>query len=206
MSLIRNTSFERIILLGDIFDGSHIRRFKKIDWQFLLYLQSLGKSGKEIVWVIGNHDLAAIKNIKKIKDIKFVESYYWQYRGNNYCAIHGHQFDHMAIKNPVIKKFTGNLHSIFASYIRHKKTALFFAKAHTKVRRLSRKIADGAIDYAVKNNINYIFCGHTHMPLSCKVDLADKKQINYFNTGSWIQRPFSYVTIDEGGVKINELA
>ena len=204
MTFLKSISFERIILLGDIFDGVHIRQFKKADWQFLTYLQNLGKSGKEVVWIMGNHDIVEPKNIEKINKIKFVESYFWQYRGKNYCAIHGHQFDRMAIKNSALKKLTGNLHSLFASYMRHKKTALFFAKTHTKIRRLSQKISKGAVDYAAKNNIDYIFCGHTHIPVSRKINLSDKKEINYFNAGSWIQQPFSYVTIDEKGVKINE--
>ena len=203
LDFLKKTFFKKLILLGDVFDGVHIFRFKKVDWELLNYFEKLAKDGKEIVWIKGNHDVVTDKMVAQLKDVKFVESYCWTEFGNLYCAIHGHQFDKMAIKNPAIKKITGKLHSIFAAYMRHKKTARFFERFHTKVRRLSQKISSGAIEYAGKHNIDYIFCAHTHVPVNLSVQVGHKK-INYLNSGSWIHRPFTYITIDEKGPKIGE--
>ena len=205
LAFLKAASFKRLILLGDIFDGIHIYRFKKIDWVLLEYLQKIGKEGKEVVWIKGNHDVIDSKTMAQLQDINFVESYSWQEAGKTYYAIHGHQFDHMAVKNPSIKKVTGAMHSIFAAYMRHKKLASFFDKAHTRARRLSRKISEGAIDYANKNGIDYIFCAHTHIPVCLIAESDNKKPIHYFNSGSWIQEPFSYILIDGQDVKIGNV-
>ena len=204
MDFLKKTPFKRLILLGDIFDGTHLFRFKKADWQLLNFFQKLTKDGKEVIWIKGNHDVVNGKIIPLLKGVEFVESYCWTERGETYCAIHGHQFDKMAIKNPSIKKITSKLHSLFAAYMRHQKTASLLDKFHTSVRRLSKKISEGAIEYAAKNNINYIFCAHTHIPMSLTVELPNKKRVSYFNSGSWIQEPFNYISIDENGVRVGE--
>ena len=203
-AFLNQTTFDRLILLGDIFDGIHLFRFKKDDWDLLNQFQKFIVEGKEIIWIRGNHDVVDDKMVPQLKGVKFLNEFCWENQSKKYCAIHGHQFDHMAVKNPAIKKVTGKLHSIFAAYMRHKKTASVLDKLHSRVRRLSKKISMGALAYAEKNNIDYIFCAHTHMPLDITVELKNGRKINYLNSGSWIQKPFTYISIDNSGPKLEE--
>ena len=202
LSFLKSVPFKRLILLGDIFDGLHIYRFKEVDWLLLDYLQKIGQEGKEVVWIKGNHDVISDKSLAQLNDVKFVDSYSWQESGRVYYAIHGHQFDKMAVKNPYVKKLTGAMHSIFAAYMRHRKLASFFDKMHTRARGLSKKISSGAIDYAKNNGIDYIFCAHTHVPVCLIAESDNKKPIHYFNSGCWIQEPFSYILIDGDTVSL----
>ena len=56
--MLKSASFNRLILLGDIFSDLNFRRLKKEHWQFLGYIRKLSNPKREIevVWVEGNHD------------------------------------------------------------------------------------------------------------------------------------------------------
>src|SRR5512146_3295993 len=58
MRMLKETSFRRLILLGDIFSDLNFGRLTKPHWKFLGYIRKLSnpKRGIEVVWVEGNHD------------------------------------------------------------------------------------------------------------------------------------------------------
>jgi UDP-2,3-diacylglucosamine pyrophosphatase LpxH len=203
---LQNSSFKKLILLGDVFDGTHTHRFKEFDWQLLNYLEEIGKQGKEVIWISGNHDNVEGDDVEQIKNVNFVESYSWQEDHKKYCVIHGHQFDRMAVKNVAVKKITGKFHSLFASYMRNKRMAHIFDRVHTHGRRLSGKILRGAISYAEEKGLDCVICAHTHVPLSLKIKLESGKEIHYLNSGSWIQKPYSYIVVDKNGAELRRYA
>src|SRR2546427_789635 len=57
--MLREHSFRRLILLGDIFADLNFGRLKKEHWRFLGAIRKLSnpKRRVEVVWVEGNHDL-----------------------------------------------------------------------------------------------------------------------------------------------------
>src|SRR5437870_13294733 len=58
LQMLKAVSFNRLILLGDIFSDLNFGRLKKEHWQFLGYIRKLSnpKRQVEVVWVEGNHD------------------------------------------------------------------------------------------------------------------------------------------------------
>src|SRR5438876_10974885 len=58
LQMLKAVSFNRLILLGDIFCDLNFRRLKKEHWQFLGYIRQLSntKRGITVVWVGRNHD------------------------------------------------------------------------------------------------------------------------------------------------------
>jgi len=58
LRMLKQSSFRRLILLGDIFSDLNFGRLKKEHWQFLGYIRKLSnpKRQVEVVWVEGNHD------------------------------------------------------------------------------------------------------------------------------------------------------
>jgi len=58
LRMLKETSFRRLILLGDIFCDLNFRRLTKEHWKFLSYIRKLSnpKRNIEVVWVEGNHD------------------------------------------------------------------------------------------------------------------------------------------------------
>jgi metallophosphoesterase superfamily enzyme len=59
LSMLKENSFRRLILLGDIFADLNFGRLKKEHWQFLGLIRKLSNPKRkiEVVWVEGNHDL-----------------------------------------------------------------------------------------------------------------------------------------------------
>ena len=50
-----------------------------------------------------------------------------------------------------------------------------------------------AKEYAAKNKCDFICCGHTHFAL-------DKG--TYFNSGTWTEKPCSYLTVKDGQIHL----
>ena len=67
MDFLKKASFHRLILLGDIFDGIHIYRFKPTEWELLAYLEKLAEQGKDVIWVKGNHDVVDVEKMPNLK-------------------------------------------------------------------------------------------------------------------------------------------
>src|SRR6202008_5193282 len=57
-SMLKQNSFRRLILLGDIFADLNFGRLKKEHWKFLSAIRKLSnpKRNVEVVWGEGNHD------------------------------------------------------------------------------------------------------------------------------------------------------
>ncbi len=202
LKLLKSLTFKRLILLGDIFDGPHVTKLTLADESLLAYIQVLMEKKIEIVWVRGNHDRIENKILQRFKDIEFVDQYCWFEGVEKYCAMHGHQFDSRSPKRPKLGVMSTYFHSLFASTIRHKATVRTLEKLYTNLRRLSDKIAHGALAYADENGIDYIICAHTHRSIRKSITTSKGKNITYFNTGSWIHIPYSYVMIDEKGAEV----
>jgi UDP-2,3-diacylglucosamine pyrophosphatase LpxH len=59
--------------------------------------------------------------------------------------------------------------------------------------------------YASDLAVDVIVCGHTHKPNHQVFDLKGPagRGVEYFNTGAWLERPASFLTVDARGVTIN---
>src|SRR5271157_1175345 len=58
LDLLQNSTFKRLILLGDIFADLNFSRLTKEHWRLISYLRKLSnpKRSIEVVWIEGNHD------------------------------------------------------------------------------------------------------------------------------------------------------
>jgi UDP-2,3-diacylglucosamine pyrophosphatase LpxH len=124
----------------------------------------------------------------------------WEYRGLRHLAIHGHQFDRFVLGNmPLSKFFTWVYLQVQKLDFGQKRIAGCFDRIDTYWLRLSKKVADGALRHADARGVDRVFCGHTHEAMQTR-----RKDVEYFNTGSWTQAAATFVTIDEEGVQIHE--
>ena len=64
--------------------------------------------------------------------------------------------------------------------------------------RCAKLIEDKAIRLAEKSNCQIVCCGHTHLPVS-----NSKNIIHYFNSGSWVESPSTYLIVSEGKVELH---
>ncbi len=101
LEMLRTHTFNRLILLGDIFADLNFKRLKKEHWELLSYIRKLSnpKRQTEIVWVEGNHDTGLADVMSQLVGVKVYQELKWEFAGKKYLAIHGHQFDRFLVDN-----------------------------------------------------------------------------------------------------------
>jgi UDP-2,3-diacylglucosamine pyrophosphatase LpxH len=202
LKMLKSASFNRLILLGDIFSDLNFRRLKKEHWQFLGYIRKLSNPKREIevVWVEGNHDHGLAQVMSHLVGIRVYQEYAWEYGGIRHLAVHGHQFDRFVTRNRMLSGLLSGLHLWLQKLAFGRKRMIgFLERFDTAWLRLSAKVAAGALAHARAKGAQRVFCGHTHEALRIERD-----GIEYYNTGSWTQDSATYVAIDHKGVRICE--
>ncbi len=202
LRMLKSASFNRLILLGDIFSDLNFRRLKKEHWQFLGYIRKLSnpKRNIEIVWVEGNHDHGLSDVMSHLVGIRVYQEYAWEYCGMRHLAIHGHQFDRFVSHNRVISTFLSGVHLGLQKFAFGKRRVIgFLERFDSRWLRLSAKVAAGALAHGRSRDAQRIFCGHTHEALTLQKD-----GVEYYNTGSWTQDNATYVAVDPQGVRVCE--
>ena len=203
LRVLREASYHRLILLGDIFADLNFGRLKKEHWKFLGYIRKLSnpKRNIEVVWVEGNHDHGLTEIMSHLVGVRVFQEYQWSYRGVRHIAVHGHQFDNFVVKNVRFNYWFGTLLYLQLQKwdTRNKALTRFLDRLGTSWQRLSEKVADGALAHARQLQAGRIFCGHTHVALHKHDQAAD-----YYNCGAWIDEHLTYITVGEEGVHIHE--
>jgi UDP-2,3-diacylglucosamine pyrophosphatase LpxH len=199
VEMLSQYSFNRLILLGDIFDNLNFARLKKEHWGLLSYVRKLSnpKRNIEVVWVEGNHDDGLAEIMSHLIGIEVFNEYSWKLNGKKFLAIHGHQFDRFLNENLVISSVASFIYDKAQRLGNDKQTVARFLKNRSKGwLRLARKVADGAVEYGRHKKADVVICGHTH-----KADeyLYPEKNMIYYNSGCWTDIPSSYLLIQESG-------
>jgi UDP-2,3-diacylglucosamine pyrophosphatase LpxH len=202
LRMLKTVSFNRLILLGDIFSDLNFGRLKKEHWKFLSYIRKLSnpKRDIEVVWVEGNHDHGLSQVMSHLVGIRVYREYVWEFSGIRHLAVHGHQFDRFLTHNGVLSNFLSALHLSLQKFSFGKKRMIgFLERFDTAYLRLSEKVASGALAHARSRNALRVFCGHTHEARSLKRD-----GLEYYNSGSWTQDNMTYIAVDDHGVRVWE--
>jgi len=193
LDLLRDESYERYILVGDIIDGWLFKKYKKFSYDHTKVIRRLLKLSKdrEIIWIAGNHDEFLRKYLPlELGNIRVVDE--WVEYGTWFC--HGDKFDGI-----VQLRWLGMLGSI--GYDLAISLDMLLKKLGLK-RSLSKFLKNNVkaaisfmVDYenemvrqAKKRNCDTVVCGHIHTP-------ADKiiNGVRYLNTGDWVEN-CSYIT------------
>ncbi len=200
--MLKENSFRRLILLGDIFADLNFGRLKKEHWQFLGAIRKLSnpKRKVEVVWVEGNHDLGLTNVMSHLVGVRVFQEYAWNYAGLTHLAIHGHQFDGFTVNSVPLSNLGTRFYLLLQKLDgRGKPLARLIDRLNTRWLRMSEKVAAGAIAHARQRGAERIFCGHTHDAMQ-----MDRDGVHYFNSGGWIDSRLTYITIADEGVRIHE--
>ena len=200
-SLLTHHRFKRLILLGDIFD--YHANYHKLDdehMDLVALLRSFREMrDREIIWIRGNHDHNRDGELSRFIGANILEEYAWKHDGKEYLAIHGDQFDSFVHNQ---SNFNAWAHVFFLGLQRLDKKGRHIVKiidyANASIRRLSSKIARGAIRHALRHGADYVFCGHTHIAKKL-VHESNGTVIHYYNTGCWTHTPSTFAVIDDRG-------
>ena len=207
LELLKDESFERYILVGDIIDGWLFKRYKKFTYEHARVIRRLLKlsKDKEIIWISGNHDEFLRKySPLELGNIKVVDEY-TEY-GVWFC--HGDRYD------GVVKlHWLGVLGSIgydtaivldrFLKRLGYKRSLSKFLKKNIKAAiSFIVDFENEMVRQAKKRQCTTVVCGHLHSP--------EDKMINgvrYLNTGDWVESCSHIVYYSLHGsfkLKINE--
>lgn len=189
--------FDRLILLGDIFDDLNFTRLKKDHWNLLSYIRKLSNPDRniDVIWVEGNHDEGLSDIMSHLIGIDVFSEYVWFEHDKAYLAIHGHQFDRFLNENIIISNLASFVYDRMQRMSSEKQKLPRFVKRMSKGwLRLSNKVADGAMEYGRNKQADIVFCGHTHQILTKEND-----GVTYYNSGCWTDVPSSFICITKEG-------
>ena len=192
-------------------DGLEIAQssFSKIATQTPGLIRALGevrKSGREIYYVIGNHDILLehfLEDWGVMKVSPFLNVTSGEYRIR---VEHGHIYDPFFVKHPILYESLTHLagffikawpavyrlwisFEVFKSKMRYRRTGII--GEHPSFWEAANEISHRGFDAVV--------FGHTHHPGVKDLESGAK----YFNPGSWMMTSH-YVTIENGQVSLNE--
>jgi len=200
--VLKQSRFERLILLGDIFADLNFAPLTKEHWKFLGYIRKLSnpKRNVEVVWVEGNHDHGLANIMSHLVGVRVYDNYVWEYRGLRHIAIHGHQFDGFQVSRVRLSQWGTSLYLQLQKLdFKSKPIARMIDRLNTHWLRMSPKVAAGALAYARHHEAQRVFCGHTHEAMQ-----AEQDGISYYNSGAWVGSRLTYLAIDERGVEIHD--
>ncbi|MDQ1266331.1 MAG: hypothetical protein QG635_1483 [Bacteroidota bacterium] len=196
LKTIRKTYFDRLILLGDIFDGWNFSRLRGSHWKVMSFIRKASKT-KEVIWVAGNHD-GSSNILSHILGVNVYDEYIFEQGGRKILAIHGHQFDKFLSNHKVISDMSSWVYLNIQKYESNNQKLSRWLKSKSKSwLRLAHFVASGAAKYAEKKGVDMVICGHTH--LAGEMDFG---KIKYYNTGCWTDIPSNFITIPDNGIPV----
>ena len=199
LNVIPSIAFDRLIILGDLFDHNKLYRLRPEDWEFIEYLNFLSSS-KEVIWVEGNHDEQLFNVIPPLLGIKAKKEFEWVHHGKRFLAIHGHQFDYYYIKKSFLSTVAGKIYRRLLKLEKRLRTGVFhkISRNNRSWIKSAETVSKKAMDYALDKGVDYVFCGHTH-----RATKLTKKKVTYFNTGCWQDRVCHFVIVDNKSIRLN---
>jgi UDP-2,3-diacylglucosamine pyrophosphatase LpxH len=202
LQLLRSRFWKRVIIVGDAFSHLNFSRLSRDHFLLLDYLRQLTnpKRGVEVVWIEGNHDAGLISVLSNLMGITAYTEYEWDWNGRRCLAIHGHQFDGVITKNPLLTKFVSTLFlELQKIHVVRRHLAMLIDKVSAKWQRLTPKVRERAFDYARKHGFDLIVCGHTH-----EAHRSDSDGVTYLNTGCWVGADCTYITMTDTELEMHD--
>jgi UDP-2,3-diacylglucosamine pyrophosphatase LpxH len=185
----------RLILNGDVFDSIDYCRLRKRHWRVLSHLRKLSDR-IEIVWIRGNHDMAA-DVVSPLLGVEVHNEYVLESGDRRLLFVHGHAFDEFLGNYPVLT-WLADVGYRFLQIVDPSHWIARQAKRRSKTfLRCAEKVARQASELAQKRGCDTACCGHTHQPRAERGGA-----VGYFNSGCWTERPSTYLTVENGWVEV----
>ena len=210
LSYLKTIEAKKIVINGDFVD---ILLFNKKYWpnshmKVVKYFLDLISQGKEIHYVVGNHDELLRKFLNyKIQNFQIVNQVVLDTDEGKVWIFHGDVFD-FSIQTQWITKFAGFVYDymiMFNSWLNKKIIKPFGGKrlnfskaikAHVKTAvQYFSNFERVAAETAHKNGYKYVVLGHIHTPKIESFDV-DGNEIIYMNSGDWLESLSSLEYVD----------
>jgi UDP-2,3-diacylglucosamine pyrophosphatase LpxH len=195
LDLLKDESYDRYILVGDIIDGWLFKRYKKFSYEHAKIIRRFLKISKhkEIIWIAGNHDEFLRKYMPmEIGNIKIVDE--WKEEGIWFC--HGDRYDGVVKMRwlAMLGGFGYDTAIVLDRFLKKlglKRSLSKFLKDNVKAAiKFMVDFENEMVRQAEKRGCHTVICGHIHKPEMKKIG-----GVNYVNTGDWVENN-SHVVID----------
>jgi len=213
LDFLRQTDFERLYLVGDVFDLWRLKKDHYWPQEHNDVVQKIlrkGRKGAEIVVIPGNHDefcgnfLGVYGNITiKTHDV------YTTIDGHRLLVVHGHEFDAVT-KHARWLAYLGDLGYTFLlrmnqplnSVRRRLGWGYWSLSAYVKSRvknavKFISQFEEAVVRYAQFYHADGIVCGHIHTPA-----LKQIGGLTYYNIGDWVESSTALVEHFDGRIEL----
>jgi UDP-2,3-diacylglucosamine pyrophosphatase LpxH len=197
ISFLNKIKYDQLILLGDIIDFIRVPEFTSRVNQII---DSIDFS-KEIIYVVGNHDIPLKGFIgQKVFGIKFMSFYEFEEGGRKFRLEHGDRYDDYLglIKNNFFMSILSVAQNFLENWFNFNISD--WLTIWRMKRRKLRRLWD-IID--LNSNVDVFICGHSHVPECIVWVTPDQKIKTYCNSGDWVSNS-TYILIVDGKLRLLE--
>lgn len=188
--------FERLILLGDIFDSLNFMRLCGRQWKLFDTLRHIAKE-REVIWMAGNHDAKAFEfgsAVLGAMPIPEDRHHLEEVGGRVFYMAHGHQFDEFIPANPRLTAVASGAYLAIQQIEPSQTLARSLKKSSKQWLRLDQKVGAMAVQAANDAGADIAVCGHTHQ---AGINIVPGG--TYINTGCWTDVPATMLCISKKG-------
>jgi UDP-2,3-diacylglucosamine pyrophosphatase LpxH len=196
---LKHYKFDKIYLVGDIFDGWRMRsgvHWEKSFNRVISRILKLSKKGVEIHYITGNHDEFLRKYANnRFENIKLLNRCdHLTADQRKLLVIHGDQFEGVTRCNKLLKMLGDHGYELLMklnrgyNYLRQKSGYGYwsfsgFLKDHIKrAQKYIRDYEEAVAHGCKRQGYDGVICGHIHQAALKKID-----GIDYYNTGDWVE-------------------
>lgn len=207
--VLENETFDRLVLIGDIFDIQQMMKRPYWDQHHTAVLKKLLKIAKkkELIYIIGNHDYPLfylLNYTDKLVGIKLFREFTYTSNNKNILCIHGDQLENISNKLTILGDlfyYTGLKLNKYVNFIRSKFNMKYWSLSKwgkDKIKKFINKAFN--MDFQIEKykkdfNADVLVYGHTHMPYI---------NASTVNTGTFVEIA-TYVTEQDGIFTLHNL-
>jgi UDP-2,3-diacylglucosamine pyrophosphatase LpxH len=187
-----------LILAGDVFDDLKFNRLQHWHWQVLSRLRKISDHC-QVIWIRGNHDVVSAPTMSHLLGVDVRYHFTWSQNENRFYVVHGDRWDTFIYKHQTLTAILTSLYNAMQRFHGEamRKITRWVKKRAKLLTRNSNAVQFGAVEFARKNGIDAIFCGHTHMAM-----LVESDGIIYGNDGTWQSDIPHFIAMDSEKIQL----
>jgi len=193
LELLKSRDYDQLILNGDIIEFLKVPTFTPLALEIIEAIDY----NKDIIYVVGNHDVALANLIgQNLYGVEFVEDYCFEEHGRIFRVEHGDKYETGLVHRKHTMKFISLIQDFLERTFSIDLTS-WLTNLKIKKRKL-KKLWD-IID--MNNDIDVLIMGHLHIPEVVIWIDEDEKIKTYVNSGDWVQHA-TYIEVNDGVVRL----
>lgn len=193
LELLKSQDYDQLILNGDIIEFLKVPTFTPLALEII---EAIDYS-KDIIYVVGNHDVALANLIgQELHGVSFVEDYSFEEHGRTFRVEHGDKYE----TGLVHQKYTMKFISLIQDFLeRTFSVDLTSWLTNLKIKKRKLKKLWDIID--MNNDVDVLIMGHLHIPEVVIWIDEDENIKTYVNSGDWVQHA-TYVEVNDGVIRL----